>query len=721
MNENNSLSAEDLGLKDIHLACLEGNLEMVVKLASQPGTINELTEPPNGTDQRLRETPINLAALMGHLDIVEFLIEQGAHLANDGFHASSYAGEKGRAARRRDFFLKTVGIGREHPDAVDTRKVIYNILVSPGRRSVISAMRGPRAGIGFPDYKLAKQGRDMVVYAPVLRIRSDIQLDRSKTVGVITAKGTAGAVLKAAHSGYKAGGERDALFLDTNRWSYIALHQVAALLEFQFPTNRHDDGGKQAEDEHRGRAHAGHVEVLLAVWYAVEMTRRSTGHKNAGAEWLLTRLHTLKRATLGQARSAVIMIDSQPCATCLRFINHLFRYTGLHFSVKGGVGIGPTLAAKDKTNSVRFDTFGDVFEESDCEGEDVDAENVDPVLESPAPIIRGGIRGPMEGQGAMDDAAIHAQAQAATLDSPPALGTDTGDAPSPTSPPEPVTPKRVRVPASPQMAWPLLPPGARQRTMVPVEKNPNRTGPSRRPANHAELPADHKKETPVWHLPGHDAAAGDRPSQYVHQRSRLRRGPSTMLDFGNRDLASVIRQNERAAAEAEDMILVDMADDGEDVSYYSPDSNREDTPPPPSRDRSTISYSSVEPTVPPAREKEMTGTGAKDFYRQPLRPSMRPQGGGPDEDDEEGYYHVPTPLSQTGARHYNAALVGEEQEQEQRRARNPPPGPPWPLVRGPVTLASSGGGASRESSGLWLGRWISREPTPPRRVPGCMT
>lgn len=111
-------------------------------------------------------------------------------------------------------------------------------------------MRGPRADLGYPDYRLAKQGRDIVVYAPVLRIRSDIALDRSKTIGVITASKGDGEVLMAAHSGYRLGGDRDTdKCLDTNQWNYIALHHIAALIGFVFPGNRHDNGAKRVDDD----------------------------------------------------------------------------------------------------------------------------------------------------------------------------------------------------------------------------------------------------------------------------------------------------------------------------------------------------------------------------------------------------------------------------------------------------------------------------------------
>ncbi|KAI0145745.1 hypothetical protein F4776DRAFT_373373 [Hypoxylon sp. NC0597] len=591
----------------------------------------------------------NLAALMGHLDIVEFLIERGAALTHDGFHASSYVGDEGLAARRRDFYLRTVKIGREHPDASNTRKTIHDILSCPGRRSVFSAMKGPRADIGFPDYRLAKQGRDIVVYAPVLRVKTDIALDRNKTIGVITAKGD-GNVLMAAHSGFRLAGDRDEKCLDTNKWNYIALHHIAALLKFHFPGNRHDNGNKPVEDEHRGRAHAGHVEVLLAAWYALELTKKSSGNHDADLEWLLTQLHTLKRATLGHARSAVIMIDSQPCATCLKFINRLFQYTGLHFSVKGGVGIGPTLATKDKYNN-RYDTFGDVFEMSD--GED-STDSADTGLQSPPTIVRaqdatGSIRDmieeDVEGDGTIIQAQAASEAFARVSNSrfSPILDMDTNsdtDDVSPTTPLAIVAPSRAPItPMRPRMQWPIPEPATRARIAV---EDPFRDIPSHRPENHLELLAEYKKKTPVFDFPGYESVSPEyraipkyRPQHPTPRAAAA--GPFTTSIF------TATEDNNSSPEPLEDTILVDMTEDNEDVGYPSPggssgtttlrnsmievnsrintntntnpnhnSNNGANTPSPPSRAPAIFSYSSFAPISSQSqRESDACTSGEK--------------------------------------------------------------------------------------------------------------
>ncbi|KAI0377074.1 hypothetical protein F5Y04DRAFT_190922 [Hypomontagnella monticulosa] len=603
MEDDSFLPAPELGLKPIHIACLEGDLEAVIKLACEPSNIDVCTEPTGNNVGHYYETPIELAALMGHLEVVEFLVQQGASLAHDGYHASSYAGGGGLAGRRRGYFLGTVKLGRQPRDAVNARKAVYDLLTSPGRRSVLKAMTGPRADLGFPDYKLAKQGRYIVVYTPVLRVKTDITLDRSKTIGVITAKGD-GDVLMAAHSGFRLGGDRDeAKCLDTNAWNYIALHHLAARLNFQFPGNRHDNGAKAAEDEHRGRAHAGHVEVLLGAWYALEMTKKTTGKPDASLEWLLAQMHTLKKQTLGLARSAIIMIDSQPCATCLKFINRLFQYTGLHFSVKGAVGVGPTLATKDPRFNIRCDTFGDVFEESegeeggednsDGEDEDRDAEGESVVMETPSPVHNaeeGGRDVAGEATVSGEDSVVIGQtirdslreiAMARSRSSPVTVideddddDTD-GDIIPPAvgaAPPDQATPV---TPARQRMQWPI-PENRPRRT--PVAEDPFQYSPSRRPANPAELLAEYKKKTPVWNWPGYEnMCLTQEQAQYEYEQQQ--RQAQLQQHYQHAALLSpapMMRKASLNSAMAEDPILVDLTDDNSndvdsDSAPYTPD------------------------------------------------------------------------------------------------------------------------------------------------------
>ncbi|KAI1378175.1 hypothetical protein F4677DRAFT_412380 [Hypoxylon crocopeplum] len=697
MSGSNYVSGADLGLQMIHLLCLSGDFEDVVNLSRFAEiNIDTLTEPQRSAEWRLRETPIKLAALMGHLDIVEFLLQRGAALAqDDGLHASTYADDKGLAVRRREFFLKTVQVCREHPDAVNTRKAIYSLLVSPGRRSVFSAMRGPRADLGFPDYKLAKQGRDIVVYAPVMRVRTDILLDRSKTIGVITAKGS-GDVLMAAHSGFRLGGDRDEKCLDTNEWNYIALHHIAALIKFHFPGNRHDNGNKPVEDDmHRGRAHAGHVEVLLAAWYVLEMMRKISGNgREAPLDWLLAHLHVLKTATLGYARLAIIMIDSQPCATCLKFINRLFQYTGLHFSVKGGVGTGPTLATKDKRNN-RFDTFGDTFPLSDGEEEeddgDVDLLDVDAFGDQSLMIRDAAMDGVRvaadnnhaEGSGygirnEHTSITAHLSSNQHHREVTPPLTPEftaaiNGEA-TPTIAPAmqrtvPVTPARGH------MQWPI--PENRVRVGSGTTTDPFYDSPSRRPENHFDLLAEYKKKTPVYHFPGYEGVARFlHQSQQSPQQEQL--GPALPLTRAGAGVESgTEEEGEGEEIEGEDVVLIDAGDDSghdgvgdvDDVAVYSASNSSNATPQRQALEsssrmndhssmmsRATFSYSSFEPIASRENNLDAAMQSSDEAYAD----------ADADADvDEDGFYMIRSLLERRPRLNTQDLIDHHEQEQGQ--------------------------------------------------------
>ncbi|KAI1658251.1 hypothetical protein F4813DRAFT_59569 [Daldinia decipiens] len=637
MEGNNYIVAADLGLKPIHLACLQGDFEGVIKLVSQSEDVLEtITEPKIGTEWGLRETPIKLAALMGHLDIVEFFIQKGVNLVSDGLYASSYTRDEGFATRRREFFLNTAKVGREHLDAHNTRKTIYDLLTSQGRRSVLKSMRGPRADIGFPDYRLAKQGSQIVVYAPVYRVKTDIPLDRSKTIGLITAKGNS-EVLMTAHSGYKPGGDRDEKCLDTNKWNYIALHHIAALLKFHFPGNQRDNGNKPAEDEHRGRAHAGHVEVLLASWYALEMTRKSSGNLEADKDWLLANMHMLRHATLGSARSAVIMIDSQPCATCLKFINRIFQYTGIHFSVRGAIGIGPTLATKDKRSGARYDTFGDTFPESDDEESAV----VEDVVQGLGGVTTDAACQPFIGmsmEGQQLSPILHNDADIVIPATNPAIAMERT---------MPITPAR------PRMQWPI--PEHRSRFF----EDPFSDIPSRRPPNHFEILAEYKKKTPVYEFPGYEAIMADR-----HPRQQQPLAKPFILPSGNRRPPS--------AAE-EDVVLVDVADDGDTVMCSSTSSDNESTlrrsvtnvhtgkkdsdSSTPRPNEASFSYHSFEPITACENGGISKGQNQNDLGRYANVHS--------ESDDEDDYYYVPRQLSQRSRPSDEDSLVKEQQKEKE--------------------------------------------------------
>ncbi|KAI8626115.1 hypothetical protein F5Y19DRAFT_488603 [Xylariaceae sp. FL1651] len=240
-------------------------------------------------------------------------------------------------------------------------------------RSTSTSRAGPQSveieqsDLGYLLYKLAKKGRKIQILVPLLEIDTGVSLHASKTIGLITAKDE-NKVLMTAQSGWSTGQQRDQRCLDTARWNSLALHHLAAQLNFHFPGNQRDNGSLRALDEHRGRAHAGHVEVLLACWYAVDTLRKTFDLANASDEWLVTQLRRLKKgANLGTRRTAIITIDSQACRTCLQFLTKLTQHTGIIFSVVESAGVGPTNVRV--RGERRHDTIGAYFADSGSDAE----------------------------------------------------------------------------------------------------------------------------------------------------------------------------------------------------------------------------------------------------------------------------------------------------------------------------------------------------------------
>ncbi|KAI1755333.1 hypothetical protein F4782DRAFT_551599 [Xylaria castorea] len=221
-----------------------------------------------------------------------------------------------------------------------------------------------RGDFGFSEHFLGKKGTKIQVYVKVLEIETGIRLDKSKTIGTITTKNSS-KILMAAHSGYSTGPKREDICLDTNKWNYLALHNIARQIKFKFPKNLRDNAGHPVLEEHRGRAHAGHVEVLLASWFVIHLLRREFDITDKSEKHLITQLKRLKKIDLEDSRSCFITIDSEPCRTCLQFINRLSQYTGIMFMVSGSRGIGPVKVRIDGQR--RQDVVEEIFSGSEDE------------------------------------------------------------------------------------------------------------------------------------------------------------------------------------------------------------------------------------------------------------------------------------------------------------------------------------------------------------------
>ncbi|KAI0805194.1 hypothetical protein GGR55DRAFT_282044 [Xylaria sp. FL0064] len=221
-----------------------------------------------------------------------------------------------------------------------------------------------RGDEGYSGHYLAKKGKKIEIFAKIMEVDTAVKMDRSKTTGTIMVKNS-NKILKVAHSGYSTNETRSESCLNTERWNLLALHHVARQIHFKFPGNIRDSARVRALEEFRGRAHAGHVEVLLASWYIVELLRTEFDLANQKEEHIITQLRHLRGAKLSHRRTAFITIDSEPCRTCLQFLNKLTQYTGVGFTVYGSKGIGPVQVRVEGHH--RQDVILDTFQDSEDE------------------------------------------------------------------------------------------------------------------------------------------------------------------------------------------------------------------------------------------------------------------------------------------------------------------------------------------------------------------
>ncbi|KAJ2984187.1 hypothetical protein NUW58_g6123 [Xylaria curta] len=256
-----------------------------------------------------------------------------------------------------------------------------------------STTEGQCGDLGQLEHSLGKKGRKIQVWMKMMEIDTGVKMDPAKTIGTITARNY-NKILMCAHSGYSAGPGREDQCLDTAKWNHLALHHMAKQIDFKFPGNIRDTSGHgQILDEHRGRAHAGHVEVLLACWFVIELLRKEASYVDKPEVYLISQLKRLKELKLGDRRLAFITIDSEPCRVCLQFLNKLSQYTDVVFMVIGSRGLGPVQVRIDGQR--RQDMISDVFPDSGDELPDAEpspslAEAVEmarPDIPTPDPVV----------------------------------------------------------------------------------------------------------------------------------------------------------------------------------------------------------------------------------------------------------------------------------------------------------------------------------------------
>ncbi|KAK7991008.1 hypothetical protein PG990_015288 [Apiospora arundinis] len=352
-----ALPIEQLGLSPVHLRCLDGNLHQVIThVEGDPDSLELATS--NG------ETPLMLASLMGHYEIVQFLVINKSvdisRLDRNKLAASNYAGDSEFARQARIEYVGT-GIGREHPLAEQKRREILGLLLNPTRRAITKTRHRQGGDAGFHEFRMAPMGSKIGVWGLIGSVETGVPLPDIKTLGFIMPKSdnlpicapfdfarhsedaAARGPAYYATSGWKANEKRNPQVVDSGLWGWVAHKLVAPVFGHIFPKGR-DNGNKVPDPEHGGRVKASHVEVVLSTFYAFSLTEALVARQPGQDEESYIReqfmhLGQIQFMNLGARRDMVIHLDSHPCDSCVAYVEGIEWLTELRFTYKGGCGM----------------------------------------------------------------------------------------------------------------------------------------------------------------------------------------------------------------------------------------------------------------------------------------------------------------------------------------------------------------------------------------------
>ncbi|ETS76284.1 hypothetical protein PFICI_11671 [Pestalotiopsis fici W106-1] len=329
---------EARGLKDIHLLCLKGDRDGLLKLLPDPRAVEALT--------KTGETPLMLAALMGHVEIVAILRQHQASLGatNDcGRNALCYtADDIFNDLRRKSFsdqFIETDTEG-----AKLRRFLIAEALQNPGQEKPQhhrNSDHSTETTIFIRNQNSIEMFRRVTnVRIPRSRVHHKQSLRKgqksttSKNFAAIKAPGDIYPRAYAVSGWAKPKPAKYPDLLDGYRWTQLAL-AVARTIGFHFKRHRLDMGGESGtvKEKKIGRFFASHAEIQVATWYCVELLVAHGLKPVASRTFLSRHLTDLSHANLGNARRAIIDMTKPPCKSCGLYLRLLSRMTGIVFEV----------------------------------------------------------------------------------------------------------------------------------------------------------------------------------------------------------------------------------------------------------------------------------------------------------------------------------------------------------------------------------------------------
>ncbi|KAK0670681.1 hypothetical protein QBC41DRAFT_354907 [Cercophora samala] len=305
-------SREALGLSELHIATLNGDLQQVRKL------LKSTSRPPGGTkkviEARDRDgtTPLMTAVLCGRLDIAKLLLRYGAsRKARDLQGHVTWKYSRASLFDRKLKMYVHLGFPPISRSQQRERRRIAIILRYP------AALRSCRR-IGNHHYsrsRLHKREKDLVILKPVggfetFRAGKEGNELLSATAGFIASATTSSKKVKVeqlAVSGWKPNPNRGPRVLD-NVTSTERVREVIQLHGLKIRASRRDNGNRSALPEHKGRFAACHVEKKLAVWWVLEALKEVLKTSDVG------RLRELREADVPiYYREARLFLDHGPC------------------------------------------------------------------------------------------------------------------------------------------------------------------------------------------------------------------------------------------------------------------------------------------------------------------------------------------------------------------------------------------------------------------------
>ncbi|KAI1851309.1 hypothetical protein JX266_003384 [Neoarthrinium moseri] len=358
-------SLEEMDLEEIHIVCLKGDFQGLDTLLPNREIIEARTA--------LGETPIMLAALMGHVEVFVLLREHRANVeAADLYRRKviAYAGTSLFTNLRRQV-LAGHGFIEKH-GANEGRRAITELLTSPA----IPRQVEPGSASGGIVFRTNSVGFE--AYLRLAYIKTPDIDPRLKTIGFIR-KQMDHSPLAFAVSGWKKNDVSQTTgLLQGSKWTKIVLRRVAPTIGFKFRHFGNDQGyrpGKVPESR-KGIFFACHVECQLAVWYCyalLAVLKPVPNKRYPSATYFARNLRELAHASLGDSRETKIEINQPPCESCARFLRALTKVTGVSFEVCYRESMSLVPAAIKKRNFLLAHQ-ADLREIAEDSGSDTDGE-----------------------------------------------------------------------------------------------------------------------------------------------------------------------------------------------------------------------------------------------------------------------------------------------------------------------------------------------------------